>query len=70
MNIITDVTKEIGAGPSMFLIGLKQLIIFFFIMVIINIPIYTILGGASTSTITDISSFFSQISVGSLDTNT
>jgi len=43
--------------------------IFFLIVVIINIPVYTILGGTSSGSVSDISTFFERISIGRLDTN-
>ena len=39
---------QIGAGPAMFLIGMKQLMIFFALMTIVNIPIYIFLWGKAS----------------------
>ncbi len=50
---------QIGAGPTMFLIGMKQLMIYFFCMTIINVPIYVFLWGKATVVKSDINSFFS-----------
>jgi hypothetical protein len=41
---ITDLSKEIGLGPSLLLLSIKNLAIFFFIATIINIPNYFILN--------------------------
>jgi hypothetical protein len=41
---ITDISKEIGLGPSLLLLSIKNLAIFFFIATIINIPNYFILN--------------------------
>jgi hypothetical protein len=58
---------QIGAGPAMFLIGMKQLMIFFALMTFINIPIYVFLWGKASVVKLDINSFFAQISLGSLE---
>jgi hypothetical protein len=41
---ITDVSKEIGLGPSLLLLSIKNITIFFFVATIINIPNYFILN--------------------------
>jgi hypothetical protein len=42
---ISKLARELGVGPSMFLISIKKLALFFFIMTIINIPVYVFLYG-------------------------
>ena len=57
-NTITEMATQLGAGPSMFLIGMKQLMYFFIVMSIINIPIYVFLWGQASIVKADINSFF------------
>jgi len=45
---ITKLAQEIGIGPSMLLLTVKQTIIFFVVLTIVNVPYYIALYGVST----------------------
>jgi hypothetical protein len=42
---ISELAREIGVGPSMFLISIKKLSLFFLLMTIFNCPVYVFLYG-------------------------
>lgn len=50
MNLeITNLAKELGIGPSIFLITVKKLIFLFSILTFINIPVFCFLYGTDSS---------------------
>jgi len=63
---ITNLAKEINIGPAMFLMTAKQLMVFFFVMTIINIPNYFLFHKSSGGTqAKDLVELFSMINLGS-----
>ena len=67
---ITRLSQEIGIGPSMFLLTIKQTIWLFFIFTVLNIPIYIILNACSNSQTTSLKSYLSILSLASLNVKT
>lgn len=45
---ITELAKEIGVGPALFLMSTKSLTIFFLLISIINVPVYFFYWKAGT----------------------
>jgi hypothetical protein len=65
---IAEMAKELGIGPTMFLMSIKQLIKLFFVFTLLNFPLYILLskshddsrGGA------DMNTFFASFTMGAL----
>lgn len=68
---IEDLAKEIGLGPSLYLITTWKLTCFFFIVSLLNVPVYMFLwysdGGSVHATIGD---NLAKLSLGSIGTST
>ena len=45
---ISNLAQEIGIGPSMFLLTIKKLILYFTLLTIINIPLFFFYYGSSS----------------------
>ena len=65
---IMEMAKEIGIGPTMFLMSIKQLIKLFFIFFMLNMPIYVYLSKTHDVTRTggNIFTFFASFTMGAL----
>jgi hypothetical protein len=64
---ITDLAKEIGVGPALFLMSTKSLTIFFFIISIINAPVYVFYWMSGTDEyVHDLNEAFSKLSLGNI----
>lgn len=65
---ITEMAKEIGIGPTMFLLSVKQIFKLFFLLLILNMPIYVYLSQTHDSLRTggNILTFFSSFTLGAL----
>jgi len=63
---ITNLAKEINIGPAMFLMTAKQLMVFFFVMTIVNIPNYFMFHRSYQGAMAkDLVELFSMINLGS-----
>jgi hypothetical protein len=64
---ITELAKEIGIGPALFLMSTKSLAIFFFIITIINAPVFMFYWLSGTDSFTyDINDMFAKLSLGNV----
>ena len=65
---ITEMAKELGIGPTMFLMSLKQLMKVFFLFTILNMPIYVYLSKTHDVSRTggNIFTFFASFTMGAL----
>ena len=63
---ITELSKEIGLGASLFLMSSKALAYFFLLITIINIPVYYIMYSSSEAEAHTIQDYFSKLTLGNL----
>ena len=65
---ITEMAKEIGIGPTMFLMSVKQLIKIFLVFTMLNMPIYVYLSKTHDVSRTggNIFTFFASFTMGAL----
>jgi len=65
---ISEMSQEIGVGPTMFLMSAKSLAILFFVLTIINIPCYVFYFGSSASSanISTPQDLFNALSLGNI----
>lgn len=65
---VSELAKELGIGPTMFLMSIKQLIKLFFVFMMMNMPIYVYLSKTHDDSRTggDIYTFFASFTMGAL----
>lgn len=65
---ISEMSQEIGVGPTMFLMSAKSLAILFFVLTIINIPCYVFYWGSSadSASIQTPQDLFNALSLGNI----
>jgi len=65
---ISEMSQEIGVGPTMFLMSAKSLAILFFVLTIINIPCYVFYYGSSadSASIKSPQDLFNALSLGNI----
>jgi hypothetical protein len=64
---VTPLAKEIGLGPTMFLMSTKALSILFFFLTIINLPVYLFFYQSNDYEVQNIPiDFFPKISLGNI----
>lgn len=63
---ISDLSKGIGLGPSLFLMATRALGTFFFIMTLVNIPVYLFFYNASEWEAHSPQDYFAKMSIGNM----
>lgn len=63
---IKPMAKEIGLGPSLFLITVRKLTCFFFLVSVINIPIYMFLWFSDDTFPITVGDYLGKLSLGSI----
>ena len=65
---VSEMAKELGIGPTMFLMSIKQLIKVFFVFTALNFPIYLYLSATHDDSRGggDINTFFASFTMGAL----
>ena len=69
---VTDMAKAIGVGPTLFLMSTKSLACLFFILTIINIPVYMFYfnSNPASNTISTPQDYFNAMSLGNIGEST
>ena len=62
----TDMAKQIGIGPTLFLMSTKALAWFFFFVTLVNIPVFMFFYNGSQSGTSVIDSVFARFSLGNV----
>ena len=65
---ITKMSKEVGLGPSLFLMSANSLAWMFMLLAILNIPVYLFYYQASQWPVLKTKDYFSKLSLGNLGT--
>ena len=63
----TELAKQIGIGPTLFLMSTKALSAFFFLIAILNVPVMMFYSNGNTEIeINKVDSFFATFSLGNV----
>lgn len=63
---VSPLAKEIGLGPSMFLMSTKALSILFFFLTILNLPVYLFYYQSNDYAVQSTIDFFPKVSLGNI----
>lgn len=65
---VSELSQEINIGPSMFLMSTKQIMKFFFLVIIINVPLYLFYANTTDqiTECTDLLCYFDHLGLGAI----